>query len=364
LGLTNLLTIHRYNGYVIFFGLLLHPTFLVLGYQFNGQPGFIAQLIDFILNYQDVLRAFLAALVLLFVVAISIAIVRLRLRYETWYLVHLSVYIAILFSFGHQLHVGGDFIGHPWFVAYWYVLYIGVFALAGWFRFIVPTLRLWRHGFAVERVKREGDGIYSVYVGGKDIERLNVVPGQFMHWRFLDRRRWWQSHPFTVSMVVHDKLRLTFKDVGDFTHDLAHVSPGTPVFLDGPHGSFTLAQATGKKLLFVAGGIGLTPLRSMIEALPPDSDARLVYACRNEGERVLQDELAQFADRNNLKIDYVFEQKSGRLSSEMLTSLVPDISDRDVFLCGPPPMMNAVTDMLESVGVPSDKIYTERFSLP
>ncbi len=363
LGLERLVTIHRFNGYTIFYALLAHPALLVLGYQINGMPGLLQQYFDFILHYPDVWRAWIGSILLYAVVASSIVVARRRLRYEWWYGIHLMVYAGILLGFGHQLKIGGDFIGHDWFILYWYFLYLMAFGLLSWFRFGRPSLRLLRHRFKVKRVVPEANNIYSIYLSGRNIDKLHPKPGQFFVWRFLDRERWWQSHPFSMSQLPRsNELRLTFKAVGDFTNRLHLVKPGTPVMLDGPRGSFTLDLARGRKFLFLAGGIGITPLRTMLEAMPNNSDAHLVYAVRNEAERVLTAEFAKLAEEKGVKIYYLFSEATGRLKADQLIQLVPDIAEREVFLCGPQPMMDAATDIMVGLGVDKEHIYSERFA--
>ncbi|HEX7259361.1 MAG TPA: hypothetical protein VF272_00315, partial [Candidatus Saccharimonadia bacterium] len=288
---------------------------------------------------------------------------RRRLRYEWWYGIHLMVYAAILLGFGHQLKIGGDFIGHDWFIGYWYFLYILAFSLLGWFRFGRPTWRALRHRFTIDRVVQEADNIHSIYVRGRNIDTLKPKPGQFFVWRFLDGERWWQSHPFSMSQLVRpNELRLTFKAVGDFTRRLHLVKPGTPALLDGPRGNFTLDLAQNNKLLFVAGGIGITPLRTMIEALPKKVDAQLIYICRNQKECALEDELNQLSTGKGVKVHYIYSEKAGRLTPERLSELVPDIVKREIFLCGPEPMMKAMTTMMVGLGVKKQRIYSERFA--
>jgi ferredoxin-NADP reductase len=158
------------------------------------------------------------------------------------------------------------------------------------------------------------------------------------------------------------QLRLTFKAVGDFTNRLHMLQAGTPVLLDGPRGTFTLDKAQGKKMLFLAGGIGITPLRTMMEALPGDTDAVLIYACRNESERALGREFEAMSKGKGIRTTYVYQEKAGRLTAELLQKLVPDIAGREVFLCGPPPMMQAMTETMVSLGVAKDHIYSERFA--
>lgn len=362
LGLRQLLKIHRYNGYFIFFAILLHPIMITLAYA-GGAAGAWDQFLSFARDYQDMLRAIVAVAVLLVIIATSIYMTRSRLPYELWYFIHLNVYAAVLLSFGHQLRNGAEFLSSPWFVAYWYVLYGTVLGMVAWFRFGRPLWRLVKHRFRVDRVVEEAPGVYSIYISAREVEKLGITPGQFYIWRFLDRKRWWQSHPFSVSALpARNRLRLTFKAVGGFTHNLARVERGTLVMPEGPHGTFTLDSARGKNLLFIGGGIGITPLRSMIEALPVGYNAQLIWSLTSDKEAFLQQEFADFQAKG-VKVNYVYSDKQGRLSPELIKAMAPDAAQREVFLCGPPTMMRDLSMILTGIGVNKKHIYTERFAL-
>ncbi|HSX02000.1 MAG TPA: ferredoxin reductase family protein [Candidatus Saccharimonadia bacterium] len=362
-GFEQLLKWHKLIGYSIIIGIVLHVLLLVYGYQIDGRSGLWAQFWDFIFNYPDVLKALLGALMFLVIVGISVSIVRLRLNYEWWYWVHLTTYLAIVLAFSHQLSAGGDFVGHPLFGAFWWGLYLAVFGLIGLFRFVDPVVQWLRHDFRVARVEAEAKGIYSLYITGRRLERMEVVAGQFYIWRFLAPELWWETHPFSLSMAPGGhELRLTFKQVGDFTQRLAAVKPGTSVVLDGPRGNFTLDRAHGRQLLLLAGGIGITPLRAMAEALPADYDAVLVYACRRD-QRAFASELTELARRHpNLRVVTVIEEEAGRLSAAQLAHLVPDAADRDAYVCGPPVMVEAMRLVLLQVGVAEARLHSERFA--
>ena len=295
-GMPRLASLHKWNGYAALILLLSHFTFLVLGFSITDHFSIIRQVTDFMFNWEDVLKSTLALAMLVGIVLMSIVIVRRRFKYETWYLVHLATYIAILLAFSHQFSVGPDFIGHPMAQSLWitmYVLSIGSLVL---FRFVRPAWLLYRHRFTVAKVVKETHNVISIYVTGRQLDQLHFEPGQFMIWRFLSRDLWWQSHPFTLSAARNGKyLRLTVKMRGDYTRALAGLKPGTLVSVDGPHGIFTVTRFPAPHLLLIAGGVGITAIRSMLEQLPAATQSvEIVYAARTRADLALRDELEAF----------------------------------------------------------------------
>lgn len=367
-GLERVDWLHKWNGYTALTLLLLHTYFLIDAYAIIDKLGFIAQFVDFNVNWEDMLKATLGMTLLTTIVFISIGIVRLRLKYETWFYVHLFVYLAILLAFSHQLSVGADFIGQPAFVAYWWTLYAFATSAIVFFRVGQPVYLLWRHRTRIDRIVHETPDIVSIYVTGRHLDELKYRPGQFMIWRFLTNRHWAQGHPFTISVAPNGQyLRLTAKQVGDFTKSLDLLVPGDWVLLDGPHGHFTPEQLSNPKLLLIAGGSGITPIRSMLEQLPSGvQDVVVLYAARTQADLALRSELETLITRYHGTIRYVLSNETapgfttGVLDDANLRALVPDAASREVMLCGPPGMMKAVAKTLHAQGVKT--IHTERFA--
>jgi predicted ferric reductase len=239
-GLNNLSTVHRLNGYLVLVFLLLHFTFILTSYSIFTKTDVVSQLITFITSETDFLYAFFALILFITVVFLSIYIVRKRLKYEIWYYTHLFTYLAILLAWGHQLKFGGDFIGNTLFTGYWYAIYIFVFANFFVFRYLRQGFLFYKYKFNVAKVVPETEDTTSVYISGNNLSRFSLQPGQFFILRFLDSKRWWQAHPFSLSFVPKDnQLRVTVKNVGDFTSEIPQLKPGTPLLLDGPLGTFT-----------------------------------------------------------------------------------------------------------------------------
>jgi predicted ferric reductase len=370
-GLEWLAVLHKWNGYLAISLLLSHGVFQTLGYQLGDGKDVATQLADFIQGYQGLLAAIVALAVFLAVVGVSVTIVRQKLAYETWYFVHLYAYLAVLLAFSHQLATGVDFAGNPIFAFYWWLLYGFVIGPLVLHRVIGPLVAFERHRFRVQSVEKEGRGVFSIYVGGRDLDEFRIEAGQFALWRFLDGKRWWQAHPFSISAVPDGRrLRITVKNSGDFTGVVHTLKPGTPILLEGPFGKFTERPAN-RKVLLIAGGIGITPIRPLAEQMALEGfDVRLLYRVHNQGDLVFRRELDELANTYAIGVDYLLtESATRRLDREAwfrpqsLARLVPDAADREVYLCGPKGMMSLVSDSLKRLGVPPSQIRTEIFRL-
>ncbi len=370
-GLDKLVRVHRINGQLTGVWLLLHPLLLSIGYSRLAGVNLWQQLLTFLFTYQFVLWAAVGWLLFLIVIPTSIAIVRRRLRYETWYFVHLLVYLAVFASLWHPLWVGTDIIASRFFYAYWLTLYTVVFGAHAIFRWVRPLVRNARHRFRVVRIVRESPAAVSVYITGEQLNRFPIQPGQFMIFRFLTRGRWWQAHPFSLSKPSDgQELRITVKELGDFTKTVSQIVPGTRVFIDGPYGMFTESVNFAPKVLFIAGGIGITPIRSLLEQLAQKGrDALLLYATKTKDDAVFAQELALIAAQYHAKVVHIMSDEhtetgeKGFVDAEKVQRLVPDFLTRDVYVCGPPAMMTAVIQMLRELGVPRRQIHFERFAL-
>jgi len=369
-GLDKLSRIHHRNGNIAFFLILFHPLLLVVGYSSFTGFSWQAQFWAMISSTWQMAFAGVAFALFLFVVIASLTIVMKRLRYELWYFIHLAVYLAIFGSFWHQLF-GTDLVANKIFYGYWIALYAVVLGSHLVFRFVMPLVRFARHKFRVSRVVREGPRAVSIYISGEALQKFPIVPGQFMILRFLTKSRWWQAHPFSLSRPFDGKkLRITVRELGDFTGGLKDIPVGTRVMIDGPYGVFTDFFSTSSRILMIAGGIGITPIRSLMEEmLQKGKQVTLLYANRTVEDAVFTDELNALASHYHANIvhiisdDPLYAGEKGRVDAEKIARLVPDAASREIYLCGPPPMMDAIIHTLAGIGVPRNRIHFEKFSL-
>jgi predicted ferric reductase len=370
-GLERMAVLHKWNGYLAISLLLGHGVFQTLGYQLGDGKDVAGQLIDFIQGYPGLLAAIVALGLFVAVAGLSVTIARRKLAYETWYFVHLYSYLAVLLAFSHQMATGVDFAGNPVFVWYWSLLYVLVIGVLILYRVIGPLNAYNRHRFRVQAVEREARGVFSVYVSGRDLDEFRIDPGQFAMWRFLDGKRWWQAHPFSLSAVPDGRrLRITVKNIGDFTSGVHKLKPGTPILLEGPFGRFT-ERPEQRKVLLIAGGIGITPLRPLAEEMALDGfDVRLLYRIHDSTDLVFRTELDALRETHGVRVDYLFTESASRrvdreawFKPDSLARLVADVVDRAVYICGPEGMTSTVIDSLGQLGVPSRQIRTEVFRL-
>jgi predicted ferric reductase len=369
-GMDRLTWAHRWLGFATVWLIAAHGVFTIVGYALADANGILDEAVVILTTYDWVLPATIG-FVLFFAVGVSsMRAARRRLSYEAWFLLHLLAYLAIALGFLHQLLVGADFMHDGLARAYWIALYGLAAALVLAFRFGQPLVLNARHRLRVARVVQEGPGITSIYIAGRNLDRLAVRSGQYFVWRFLHGSDWWHGHPFSLSAAPNGRwLRITIKALGDGTRRLQHVPVGTRVWVEGPYGVLTGARRRRRRVALIAGGIGIAPLRALLEALPGRPDELvLLYRARGSKHVVLRDELEALGERRGATVHYLVgrrgspEMPADPLGPRALLGLLPDLIDRDVYVCGPIPMMDRVERTLLDLGVPRAQVHAERFA--
>jgi len=311
------------------------------------------------------LFAQIAAVSFLVVLVTSLAAVRLRWRYERWHAVHLLVYVGVAFAVPHQFLEGSTFVGKGsawWFWAALWTVSIGSFVL---FRLARPLLLAQRHGVRVEAVNTRADGSTSVTMSGRGLARLRAQSGQFFLWRFLSPGLRWQSHPYSLSAAPGDRLRITVKASSDGSGSVSQVPVGTRVLIEGPLGIFTHSRRAKSSLLLISAGIGVTPVRSMLEAVEPGDDCTVVVRVRSRAEAPLLGEVEELAAARGATL-HVLEGARGETwgtveSPATVAQFVDDPAATDVYVCGPPRWAAGVAADARAAGVAPDAIHREEF---
>jgi predicted ferric reductase len=345
-----------------------HTLLIIWGYAVSAHTNVIHETTSLVLTYPDVLMATVAVLLLLAVGITSARAARHRLSYETWHFIHLYTYLAVALAFSHQFSTGADFVSNPMARWLWSALYVMVGALLLWYRFLTPIRAGFRHRLRVVGVHREAREVVSVYIGGRHLTELGTESGQFFRWRFLTRGLWWAANPYSLSAAPRaDLLRVTVKVAGTHSAALMTLRPGTRILAEGPYGAFTASRRKRRKVLLLAGGVGITPLRALLETLPAGpGDIAMIYRANTGDDLVLRHELDRLASERGATVHYLLgPPRPGsldHLSAAQLTKLVPDVADRDVFLCGPAPMMIAAQVGLREAGVRRRNIHQESFT--
>jgi predicted ferric reductase len=382
IGMDTLTSWHRWTGFTLFWTLLLHVSFIVTGFARLDGNSIPVQIVS-LAGSLEVLLGMAAFVLIATVAVVSARAARRRLSYEAWHAVHFVLYVVVVLALIHQMFEITTFTANSVSRTYWWLLWtfaIGALLVG---RVILPLVRNRRHRFRVAAVVPESDNVVSVHVTGRHLDKLPARAGQFMLWRFPGHNPWWQVNPFSLSAAPNGaSLRLTAKAIGTTSAGLRHLPVGTRVFAEGPYGAFTQVQRRREATLLIAGGVGVTPIRSLMEELTGPSDhpatARdrtaghpltVLYRVSSMADAVLLNEMQALAAMRGARV-HVLPGRTGEgnppntpFQPENLLALVPDIRERDVFVCGPAPMTEAVLRSLRVLKVPRAQVHAERFRL-
>lgn len=365
IGMDRLTVWHRWVGFSLLWTVLTHATIVVLGYAtLDNAP--MAKTFLALAGVPASLLGMLAATIIVLIGIVSTRYIRRRLRYETWHGVHLLLYVALGLAFVHQLLETTTFASSAFAMAYWWALWLFAFGSLVVGRIVVPLVRNARHQFRVAAVVPESPTVVSVHVTGRNLDRLPAKAGQFFIWRFPGHNHWWLANPFSLSAAPDGRtLRLTAKAVGTTSAGLRDLRVGTRVFAEGPYGAFTSLHRTRPGVLLIAGGVGVTPIRALLQEHAP-GDFVVLYRVRDERDAVLLNELQQLVAARHGRLHLLTgrtDQGARPFEPDALSQLVPDIVARDVYVCGPPAMTAAVLSGLHRLKVPRVQIHAEKFGL-
>ncbi len=365
---------HKKLGKPILYLVLAHFASSVIQYAMVENVDVLTEFIS-LLSIGDLLLATGALVLMILVVVTSLNFARKAVTYEAWYLVHIFAYGAVLLAIPHQFSTGSDIAGKPIALTYWISFYLFVLVNVVWYRILRPVVRGLRHSLRVSNVVRESSDAVSIYLSGKNVEKLGGAAGQFYLVRVLTARDWWRPHPFSISAAPNNKfVRFTVADRGDDTKLMQALKPGTPIMLEGPYGVFTEERRTREKVVLVAAGIGIPPIRALAEEMAArPHDVTIIYRLRNQEDAALLAETRALAAQRGFKLielegrrgigtSWMNADFSGRTDLERLKALVPDIAESDVYVCGPTAWTRAVEKTMKAAGVAERQIHAEEFA--
>lgn len=369
-GLDRLICFHRSMGITVATLLVAHPSLMAL----SGEPALLTKLSV----PWPVQLGRIAVLVLFATVVVSIRRAVFRIPYERWKTWHNAAAVAVLvLAFLHSFYVKGGIHTLPGRTL-WIVL-IGI-ALAGWgYR----SLQQWHQHHAgrytVSQVIQEDKKTWSLVLLAEDGNGIKPhAPGQFAFIKVLDGHGAGEEHPFTIaSCPEQDELVFTIRNAGDFTNQINQLSPGTRVSVHGPFGRFSAnLYSEERELVFIAGGVGITPFLSMIRSMERTADWRSVtvlHACRTEVDMLMRNELVAIerSGKSRLRVIHVLSspEKSwqgpcGHITGDLIQQQVSGgLEGRGFYVCGPPRMMEAIEKNLKRIGVSPQRIHSEKFAL-
>ena len=365
MGAHHLLIWHRELGGALLVIVLSHVVLIIFGSAAGVHASAGHETWLMLTTYKAMISAFIATGILVATGVLAIRTLRRRMPYELWYFLHLGTYLILLLSYGHQFADGRDLLLGGFARWYWTALYLFVLGCLIWGRVLGPIRLNLRHRFRVVDVVPEAADMVSIYVGGRNMQKLDARAGQYFRWRFLTTGMWWQAHPFSLSAAPNEKwLRLTIKVVGDHTGDLQYMEPGVKVYAEGPSGVFTANKRVRPRAVLIAGGSGIAPIRALLEDLPPGTI--VLYRARNADDLVFREELDWLAQERKARVWYVLGSRDDPWPKHVFTpkgfrELVPDIRRRDVFMCGPEGLISSSTAILRRLRVPTRQVHLDPF---
>lgn len=368
-GLDAVLQYHRVISFTAMAFVVAHPAIIVI-----QRPGML-DILNPVTTHWTARFGIISVVSLLVLVGTSLWRRRLGLSYEVWRLLHGGLAVVIIVTALFHIWGVGYYVDGPWKQGLWLVMSAVFVALLVNVRIVKP-LRLLRRPWEIVSVTAEPGSIWDVRIRPVGHDGIDHIPGQFA-WLRIDRGPFaLREHPFSFSSSAEnrDELWFSVKESGDFTSTIGDVEPGTRVYLDGPYGVFSYERNEGPRFVFIAGGVGIAPILSMLRTLADRDDRRpclLLYGNERWDEVAHLDALESLADRLDLTVVHVINEppddwtgESGFIDTDLMERhLGPDPERSRYFICGPPPMIDPVIDALRHHGVPLDHVDLERFDL-
>ncbi len=299
---------------------------------------------------------------------------KLKISYETWHLTH--IVLAIVAVTAGILHMVGwsFYLVDPWKRGLWIGLTTFWIGLLAYVRIVKPLFVL-RRPYLVSEVRKERGDTWTLVMQPDGHAGLRFRPGQFGWLTVWGSPFKITAHPFSFSSSAaapDGRVEMAIRQLGDFTGEIGKVPVGRRVYIDGPYGAFTIGNPADMHVL-IAGGVGITPMMSMIRTLADQGDKRpliLLYGSKDWEVITFREELEVLKTRVDLTVVHVLEKppdgwtgERGFITAGVLQRhLRSPYADHEYFICGPDMMMDAIENALGKLRVPMSKYHSERYS--
>ena len=373
-GEDSLQLFHNIMGVVALALLLVHPILLV----FNGYPA-NCWLNPFASCANLATRtASLAVYALILLVVMSFWREKLRIPYEAWQIMHGLLALFILISSLFHIFILGRYTSTDLMKTMWLIYAILVIGFISWYKILRPALH-WKERWKVVENRVEQGEAHTLVLKPEGHDGFSFEPGQYAWIKKGSTPFGVGQHPISFSssgdVPQGGEISFTIKKLGDWSGEqVPKIKPGEYMWVDGPHGVLSSDREQGMGYVLVAGGIGITPLYSMCQTMAEREDVRpvvLFYGGSDWESLTFRQELEELTGEMDLKVIYVltdppqgWDGETGFINSKLLMRYLPKQYKRFVyFICGPKPLMDAMELALPEMGVPAEKVFSERFGM-
>ncbi|MHB9032764.1 MAG: ferredoxin reductase family protein [Anaerolineae bacterium] len=358
-GMNRVYIMHHLLGGVAFIFVLFHPVFLTIKYLASS----VYSAAMFLVPGRDIyITTGILALILMSL--FLFLTFYLKLPYHIWKISHALLAIVFLVIIFHSFFINSDLLRNPPLR-----LYTGFFALVGvgsaLYQILTKTRIINQKIYEVVRTTKLNEQVTQVELEPKG-PALKFRPGQFVFVGFRSRNISPETHPYSITSSPRDKtLRIAIKNLGDYTRLIPRLQPHDLAYIEGPFGYLSPDRYPNKLQLWIAGGIGITPFISMAKSVPDDSlDIYFYYSAMDQAGLIEAETFEEVARKHpNFHLHYFLFNERGLLTAKILAQEVPQLVNREVFICGPAGMMSSLRSQLVAAGLNSSAIHTEEFSL-
>lgn len=379
-GLNRVYIAHHMLGGLALVMLSLHPLFLALRYVTTSMKQAALMLVPnglfpvnalFDVNHlyhSPVLQQwalFFGIIAFWGMVALLLVTFFVTIPYRLWLITHRFLGVAFAISALHILFISSDTSKDPFMKGYMLTI-IAIGLVAFLYKTLLGNIIIRRYKYTIREAKTVAGNVVQVLLDPTG-KTMSYQPGQFVFIRFHGEGVKPEWHPFSISSSPHDDgLQISIKGLGDFTNSLGALKPGMTADIEGAYGRFSYTNYRNKQQIWIAGGIGVTPFLSMMKNLPPDMKVDLYYSVKTESELIDWPLLYQEATRQPQVlrvIPFIGDKQPKFLDADFIDETSGGFKGKDIYICGPPPMMSSLRGQLKAKGVPGTSIHSEEFAM-
>jgi len=359
---------HKQISLLLLLFIVAHPLILIV-----SEPVVLEMLKPGILN-RYMAAGVVSIIMIIFIMISSLWRKQLRIHYDNWRYVHAFLSVsAFILALIHIEEVGNYIATQEKRIA-WGAIMGSCLLLMIYVRLVKPVVLL-KRPYEVVKVTVERGSAHTLDIIPVGHSGIHFMPGQFVWLTMWSSPFSMRGHPFSISSSAEQQGRLAFtiKELGDFSNRIKEAPNGLRVYVDGPYGAFSVDRhSAAHGFVFIAGGIGIAPIMSMLKTLADRKDNRnhlLFFAGANLDRLTFYEKLIELKNKLSLEIVFVLEKpdqdwqgETGFLTGAIFNRYLSATKhELEYFICGPVPMIQLAEKELHKLGIPLHHLHSELF---